>query len=232
MLNSILLMVLWLWKLKQGTDNFFFFFFIFTEFSQIPTSFCYFSVSSPFCRGFSQPRDQTEVSHIAGGFFTSWTTREAQEYWSGWSIPSPADLSDPGIKPGSPALQVHSLPTELPGKPTSNIRRFQGHNVFKQSFMNIYFQVHPCCYCLVAKSCLTLCDPMDCTYQALLSMGFLRQEHWSELQFPSPKNLPNLGIEPMLPAWQVHTLPLSHQGSPKHILSPSNKDGNSVSKAF
>ena len=32
-------------------------------------------------------------------------------------IPSPADLSDPGIKPGSPALQADSLPSEPPGKP-------------------------------------------------------------------------------------------------------------------
>ena len=30
----------------------------------------------------SQPRDRTQVSHIASGFFTSWATREAQEYWS------------------------------------------------------------------------------------------------------------------------------------------------------
>ena len=37
----------------------------------------------PFSRGSSQPRDQTQASHIAGGFFTSWATREAQEYWSG-----------------------------------------------------------------------------------------------------------------------------------------------------
>ena len=81
MLNSILLMALWLCKLKQGTDDFFFF--IFTEFSQIPTSLHYFSVAVPFSRGFSQPRDRTQVSHIAGGFFTSWATREAQEYWSG-----------------------------------------------------------------------------------------------------------------------------------------------------
>ena len=29
-----------------------------------------------------QPRDWTQASHIADGFFTSWTTREAQEYWS------------------------------------------------------------------------------------------------------------------------------------------------------
>ena len=38
------------------------------------------------------------------------------EYWSGEPIPSPADLPDPGIEPGSPALQADSLPTELSGK--------------------------------------------------------------------------------------------------------------------
>ena len=35
-------------------------------------------VAFPFSRGSSQPRDQTQVSHIAGGFFTRWATREAQ----------------------------------------------------------------------------------------------------------------------------------------------------------
>ena len=35
----------------------------------------------------------------------------------GQLIPSPADLPNPGIEPGSPALQVNSLPTELSGKP-------------------------------------------------------------------------------------------------------------------
>ena len=40
-------------------------------------------VAMPSSRGSSQPRDRTRVSHIAGGFFTSWATREAQEYWSG-----------------------------------------------------------------------------------------------------------------------------------------------------
>ena len=33
------------------------------------------------------------------------------------AYPSPEDLPDPGIKPGSPALQADSLPAELPGKP-------------------------------------------------------------------------------------------------------------------
>ena len=50
-------------------------------------------VTIPFSRGSSQPRDWTQVSHIAGGFFTSWATREAQEYWSGQPIPSPGESS-------------------------------------------------------------------------------------------------------------------------------------------
>ena len=40
-------------------------------------------VAFPFFRGSSQTRDQTQVSHIAGRLFTSWTTREAQVYLSG-----------------------------------------------------------------------------------------------------------------------------------------------------
>ena len=36
-----------------------------------------------------------------------------QEYWSGLPFPSPGDLPDPRIEPGSPALQAGSLPSEL-----------------------------------------------------------------------------------------------------------------------
>ena len=39
-----------------------------------------------------------------------------QGYWSGLPFPSPGDLPDPDIEPGSPAMQVDSLPTELLGK--------------------------------------------------------------------------------------------------------------------
>ena len=37
-----------------------------------------------------------------------------QEYWSELPCPPPGDLPNPGIKPGSPALQADSLPAELP----------------------------------------------------------------------------------------------------------------------
>ena len=41
-----------------------------------------------------------------------------QEYWSGLPFPSPEDLPDPGIEPGSPALWADALPSEPPGKPS------------------------------------------------------------------------------------------------------------------
>ena len=63
-----------------------------------------------------QPRDWTQVSHIAGRFFTIWGTREAQEHWNRLPCPPPGDLPNPGIEPRSPALQVDSLPSEPPGK--------------------------------------------------------------------------------------------------------------------
>ena len=40
-----------------------------------------------------------------------------QEYWSGLPFPSPGDLPNPGIEPGSPALQTDALPSEPLGKP-------------------------------------------------------------------------------------------------------------------
>ena len=67
--------------------------------------------------------------------------------------------------------------------------------------------------CLVAKSCLTLSDPMDHSYQAPLPMGFYRQEYWSGLPFPFPGDLPDPGIEPTSPELQAESLPLATRGA-------------------
>ena len=66
---------------------------------------------------------------------------------------------------------------------------------------------------LVTKSCLTFVTPWTVAHQAPLSMGFPRQQYWSELPFPSPRGLLDLEIEPMSPTWQVgkNSLPLSPQ---------------------
>ena len=52
-------------------------------------------------------------------------------------------------------------------------------------------------------------------------MGFLRQKYWSALQFPSPGDIPNLGIQPMnlrLLHWQADLLPTSATWEPKTAL--------------
>ena len=64
-------------------------------------------------------------------FVTPWTIAyqaplsmgfSRQEYWSGLPVPSLGGLPDPGIKPGSPALQTDALPSGPPGKqPESNL---------------------------------------------------------------------------------------------------------------
>ena len=53
---------------------------------------------------------------------------------------------------------------------------------------------------LVPKLYLTLCDPMDCSPLGSSVHRIFRQEYCSGLPFPSPGDLPNLGIEPGSPA--------------------------------
>ena len=43
-----------------------------------------------------------------------------QEYWSGLPFPSPGDLPNAEIEPGSPAFQADALTSEPPGKPKSH----------------------------------------------------------------------------------------------------------------
>ena len=54
--------------------------------------------------------------------------------------------------------------------------------------------------------------PWTIACQAPLSLGFFRQEYWSALPFPSPGDLPGLGIEPASPALEVDSLPSEPPG--------------------
>ena len=149
-------------------------------------------VAIPFSTGSFWPRDQTRVSCIAGRLFTVWTTREAssllseppgkpqacqaplsvefsrQESCSGLPFPSPGDLSDPGIKPGSPILQTDTLTSEPPP------------NIFT---LRVRISIYGLCCCSVAKSCATLCDPMDCSMPGFFVLHYLLESaqihvHW------------------------------------------------------
>ena len=79
---------------------------------------------------------------------------------------------NPGIGPRSPTLQADSLPSEPPVK--AKVKLLSRVQIFA--------------------------TPWTVAYQAPPSMGFSRQEYWSGLPFPSPGDLPDLGIEPGSPA--------------------------------
>ena len=93
-----------------------------------------------------------------------------QGYWTGLPFPSPGDLPDPGIKPGSPVLQADCLPSEPPRSPFSS----------------------------VAQSCLTVCNPMDCS-------------------------MPGLPVHYQLPEFtQTHVHRISDAIQPSHLLSSAS----------
>ena len=59
------------------------------------------------------------------------------------------------------------------------------------------------CVYVCVHACTHLClfvTPWTVARQALLSIGFFREEYWSGLPCPPPRDLPNPGIEPEFPA--------------------------------
>ena len=59
---------------------------------------------------------------------------------------------------------------------------------------------------LIAQSCRLFTTAWIVAHQALMSMGFSRQEYWSGLPFPSSGDFPDPGIEPRSPALQADSL--------------------------
>ena len=67
---------------------------------------------------------------------------------------------------------------------------------------------------LVAQSCLTLCNSMDCSPPGFSAHVIFPGKN--SLSFPSPKDLPNPEIKPRSPALQADSLPAEPQGKPKN----------------
>ena len=68
---------------------------------------------------------------------------------------------------------------------------------------------------LIAQSCLTLCDPMDCIASV---HGILQARILEWVTFPSPGDLPDPGIKPGSPALQADSLPSEPPGKPVSTL--------------
>ena len=85
-----------------------------------------------------------------------------QEYWSGLPFPSPGDLPNPGMEPGSPTLQADGLPSEPPGKPV-DMSKFLKQKVKEESFIPFFFLRQdsnhrlwgPFSFCRHKRSCST-----------------------------------------------------------------------------
>ena len=92
-----------------------------------------------------------------------------------------------------------------------------------QAFLGRFVCMHAC---PVVSDCLHL---WSVACQASMSIGFSKQEYWSGLPFPLPRDLPDSEIEsvsPTSPILQVDSAPLSHRGSPSISIGPDKKTGN------
>ena len=79
--------------------------------------------------------------------------------------------------------------------------------------------------CVCAQSCLTFGDPVGYSPPSSLSLGFSRQEYWSGLLFPPPRDLPDPGINPhllWLLHWQADCLPLEWGWGPRKSSEDTN----------
>ena len=121
-----------------------------------------------------------------------------QEHWNELPCLPSGDLPNPRIEPTS-----HVSP-ELAGVFLTTSTTWEVLNILLK-------KLHSCVPVFVT--------PWIVTHQAPLSLGFPKQEHWGGLPFPSPRGLPDPGIEPGSPALQADSLPSEPPGKPLYPFS-------------
>ena len=125
-----------------------------------------------------------------------------QEYWSGLLFPSLGHLLDPGIKPGSLALQADFFFFFF--LPDSAMREAQKEDKVSE----------------IAQLCLTLCDPIDCSLTRFLHpWDFPGKNTGVGNHFLLQEIFPTQGLNPGLLHCRQTLYCLSHWGSPK-VMKP------------
>ena len=88
----------------------------------------------------------------------------------------------------------------------------------KPYFHRIYFL--RLCLCLLTQSCLTLCNPMDCSPPASSVHGISQARILEWVAIPFSRDLPDPGIESRYSVLQVDSLPSRYQWSPSLLYIP------------
>ena len=145
-------------------------------------------VAISFSRGSSHPRDQAQVPCIAGRFFTTWATKEA------------------------PKSSKEAVETRVPAGRSGRSRSLL-------IVICVSGYMWACvCVCVHAKSCLTLCDPLDCSLPVfsvhrILHTRILKWISISSFRGPSrPRNQTRISCISCIAGGFFN--PLSHLGSP------------------
>ena len=99
-------------------------------------------------------------------------------------------------------------------KASLNIWKITVHILLKPG-LDLWVCSNVCMLCLVDQSCLTVCDPMDCSSRAPLSMGLLRTRIPEWVAMPSSRGSSQLrGFELSSPALQMDSVLSESQGKP------------------
>ena len=94
---------------------------------------------------------------------------------------------------------------------------------WKLNLKSLHAVIYNICYCLVAKSGLILCNPMNCSPpgSSVHEISQVRILEWVTISF-STGSSQTQGLNLCLLYWQADSLPLSHQGSPQFIILHNN----------
>ena len=152
-------------------------------------------VAYPFSRGSSPPRDRTQVSRIAGGFFTNCAMQLLGRGQKAWGLF--CALLGPVIVPGRAGSGQE--------RPWKQQRLWEVNGKLQTSFLLIILQAeikeNVCMHKLSHFSRVWLFVTLwVVACQFPLPMGFSRQKYWSRLPFSLPGDLPEPGIKLMSPA--------------------------------
>ena len=102
-------------------------------------------------------------------------------------------------------------------EPIPDVKDWQNLHSLEKMLGTLYMQILMLYWCVSCSAVSNSVQPhgLHAACQAPMSMGFSRQEYWSGLSFPSPGDLPNLGIKPRSPKLQAHSLPSEPPGKPR-----------------